>query len=490
MSTIEDFKAEKFLLNNFNLATHTDFELNVFQNLDTVSIEDNNSFNITLLKIGKERKIELTIDATLDSLHKINVQLDNLHKINNTMLSGLNSFGEAVNIDFKESSKTLQTAIKDLTDYQNIAKDFIGNDTIVSDIALNTLNLTSNTINQLNTGINNVLTGENNFGKYKTLRDSILSYDYLISVKEGTVKEPVSLEGLSFEKAFQPTANKGRGPSLYMLKVSLKEGEDRQKINEDFLTKTFNLKRIPQITNFVIDSSKSKIYKKQLSEERTSLIHDIILNADFQMQYYIAYFTKKVNGEESLVKLYTKTLKRGTVIDDVTNPKNADSTVDNRYYYFFYTDVFNFTPVKKTTANLKYGAFTTVTALNKPEGKNTFSFNVASDLELTFWEFISKNGLGLNSNKAYYSNNSKKPIKDKINLNIIMHTSHEAPDYAVRGFVSNIGDKRMNKFVLEDIEFSELKNLNFSQQFNQMKLNVSGTYRKLKWYHNIPFSEI
>lgn len=472
METVKDFKAEEFLLNKYNLVNYTDFELNIFQNLDTISLEDNNSFNITL---QKEKKKEFNIDNLLD-------HLDSLHSLYKEKYKEKvkrnkefkNSLIWDFNTSFEESSKTLQSHMQTIADYQNtIIKDYVGENTIFSNAALSALSFASNTISQFEEGIQSVLNDEYVFNKYKALKNSILSYDYITSVKDGTTRESINLNGLYFKKAYNPTITGGTGPTIYMLKPPSKEKKDDE-------------------SQFVLEPFKSKTYQKQLSEESTSLIHNIITSTDFQMQYYIAYFTKIVNNEESLVKLYIKTLKNDSVIDDVTKSKNTDSIIDNRYYYFFYTDAFNFTPVKKTTANLKYGAFTTTTALNKPEGKNTFSFSIASDLELTFWEFITKNGLGLNSTKAYYSNDSKKSIKDKLNLNILMYTSYTASDSKDIDFVKeeDIDKVKMNKFVLEDIEFSELKNLNFSQQFKQMKLNVSGTYRKLKWYHNIPFSKI
>lgn len=498
-SRLQEFKLENNLLKNYNLALYTNFDLNITQNLDTISLEDNNSFQVKLETI-KEEKQEDKILSQLDSIHKSEVSdinnsklenqeenlnwqkqfLVNVKTFNKDYFEGISSLNEAFN-------ENIKNAIENIAKYQkNVKNTIISNNTFFSNTALTVLSLANDTSKQLNELFNSAINGDNIFNKYKSLKDSILSYSYVTNIKNKTIGDPISLSGLTYIKAKNPTKVGGYGPSFLMLKTSQKTLD----LNEDFLVNNYKLKRLPQITNFVKDVNKSKIYNNQLLGKRTSLIHDIIINTDFQMQYYLAYFTKVVNDEESLVKLYIKTAENNTVIEDVTKSINSKSKMDNTYYYFFYTDKFNFKPIKKSTANLQYGAFKTVTALNNPDGKNVFSFNVASDLELTFWEFMNRNGLGINTSKSYFSNDTKKPIKDRINLNFVMNQSWGYSQLTSIQYPTKIEDMKVNKFVLEDVEFSELKNLNFTQSFSQMKLNVSGTYKKLKWYHNLKFSEI
>lgn len=196
----------------------------------------------------------------------------------------------------------------------------------------------------------------------------------------------------------------------------------------------------------------------------SSILCKMITSLDAQMQRFVAYFTTKdENGTENFLQMQTP--------DDLSE-----------YLYYFYSNGFNCSPVKKATTELSYGAFKTTVALEAPNVNNVFSFSLPTDLQATFWKFVMEKGLGVNVEDNVYSN--ENPFEDKkikaINLNFVMLQS--TPDETI----INVDTARVNKFVLENVYFSNLDALKFQQSFGSspVKTSIKGIYRRLTWYHN------
>lgn len=539
---LQDLDYNKNLLINYTLSSYTDFNPNLTQDLSEFSLEDNNSFITSLVNFSEIKQEKSFLDQ-LNDLHaesyNINTKLNNFEKnninywgtlqnykkeeinsINNNLknrdwaiilTNDSNKLKSATYEDFTLRSKERQeeeysnwqqefyanvttwlendvagfvdkanNSFKDvqdaLKDYQYFVKKYIVKNTIASNTVSSILGTLSNATSQ----ISNVLKSSSSVGTngFRTLRDSILSYSYLLNVKARTVDETIDLTGMTFIKAKNPDQPGGYGQTFLPVKTTTKD----LNFSENFLIENFKIRTSPVPTNFD-KNIPEQIYSYKKAEIQTNALHSIITHQDFQTQYYLAYFTKVINGEETLMKMYIKTSDKTNVIEDVTLDKNLNANFDNQYYYYFYTDSFDFKPAKKTNANFQYGYQKANFALDTPDGKNTFSFNIPADLELTFWNFITRNGLGVNSKESYYSNDIKNPIKDSsINLNFIFNQQTDN--------LSNTKDVLVDRFVLENVNFNSIKNLSFTHTFKQMKLNVSGVYNKLMWYHNQPLSEI
>lgn len=540
---LQDLNYNKNLLINYTLSNYSNFNPDLTQNLSEFSLENNNSFSTVLINFEEEKQEKNFLDQ-LDDLHtdsyKINSKLNTFEKNNINYKSNLQNYQkeeinsinkslagrdwaiiltndssklastsyeefasrskekqeegysnwqqefyanvttwletDAANFvdDANEAFKTAQNA---LSEYQSFVSKYIVKNSILTSTASSILGTLSNASSQ----ISNVLkSSSSSFGtnSFRTLRDSVLSYFYLTKVKTHTVDEVIDLTGMTFIKAKNPKQIGGYGQTLLPFKTT----NTTLTFSESLLIAKFNLKTSPVSTNSD-KNTPEKIYTYQKAGLRANALHDIVTHQDFQTQYYLAYFTKIVNGEESLMKIYIKTTDKTDTIEDVTLDKNLNATFDNQYYYYFYTDSFDFKPVKKVNTNIQYGYQKANFALDTPEGKNTFSFNIPADLELTFWNFITRNGLGVNSDEAYYSNNIKNPVNDGyINLNFIFNQQ--------TGDLTTTKNILVDRFVLENINFNSIKNLEFTHTFKQMKLGVSGVYNKLKWYHNQPLSEV
>lgn len=208
-----------------------------------------------------------------------------------------------------------------------------------------------------------------------------------------------------------------------------------------------------------VNSQVSRAYKAYA--QNFSKIPNILRSLDAQLQRYLAYFS--------------------VVIDDIDYPlelQTPGSKVD--YFYYFYTNGFEFTPVKKAVSSFEYGAFKSGKALEKPEGSNTFSFFVPHDIELSFWNFVKEKGLGVTKTDIY--TNTGNDIK--INLNLLLLESRESEDLTV-------DTAKINKFVLENVKFTNLSSLEFNQDFGQMKdASVKGIYKRVRWYHHLPISKL
>lgn len=538
---LQDLDYNKNLLINYTLSNYTDFNPDLTQNLSEFSLEDNNSFATTLVDFSEEKQEKNFLDQ-LNDLHvdsyNINTELntfennninyttnlqnyqkEEINSINNSLknrdwviilTNDSNKLKSATYEDFNLRAKERQeeeysnwqqefyvnvttwletdvvnfvdkanTSFKDaqsaLSEYQSFINKYVVKNSILSNAASSILSTLSNTTNQISNTLKSSSVGTNSF---RTLRDSILSYSYLLNVKARTVDEAIDLTGMTFIKAKNPEQIGGYGQTFLPFKTTTKD----LNFSESLLIAKFKIRTSPVSTNFD-KNIPEQIYSYKKAGIQINALHDIITHQDFQTQYYLAYFTKKVNGEESLMKMYIKTSNKTNVLEDVTLDKNSNANFDNQYYYYFYTDSFDFKPVKKANANFQYGYQKTNFALDTPDGKNTFSFNIPADLELTFWNFIARNGLGVNPEESYYSNDVKNPIKNSsIDLNFIFNQQMDN--------LANAKDTLVDRFVLENVNFNSIKNLNFTHTFKQMKLNVSGVYNKLLWYHNQPLSEI
>lgn len=204
------------------------------------------------------------------------------------------------------------------------------------------------------------------------------------------------------------------------------------------------------------------------SEWINRYLHDMVVSLDGQTNVYIAFFTK--DG-----KLYS--------LEDTLNKDNLDNT---KYYYFFFTDNFEFTPVKKIITNLKYGGFSTKISLSQADGKNEFSFSIDSDLALTMWTFIKKENLGYND-EGYLSNDITGV---GIDLNIIlpeaigptalgMQDTYRKPELSFL----KANQYKVNKFILTDIKFTDLSELNFLNSSTDVQnIKIKGICNEIRWY--------
>lgn len=205
--------------------------------------------------------------------------------------------------------------------------------------------------------------------------------------------------------------------------------------------------------------------KHHYEDNPLDLLHTIITSLDAQMQRFIAYFTTiDSDNEEHFLKMET--------------PDNA-----SEYFYFFYSNGFTCNPAKKTMTDLKYGAFKTSVALERPDVNNTFNFSLPTDLQASFWKFVMQNGLGVNLESNVYSNADFFTDNIRgINLNFILLQSNRDSGVITKDTA------RVNKFVLENIYFSSIDALKFQQDFGSspVKSGIKGIYKRLMWYHNSP----
>ena len=194
----------------------------------------------------------------------------------------------------------------------------------------------------------------------------------------------------------------------------------------------------------------------------SATLHRMLTSPDAQLQRFVAYFTTKdKNGEEHPLKMLS-----------------PDEQSD--YFYYFYSNGFSCNPVKKTTTELSYGAFKTTIALEKPDVNNTFNFSLPTDLQATFWKFVLEKGLGVNIKDNIYSSENFIEGYQSINLNFALLQS------TTDGTKLNADTARVNKFVLENIYFSNIDALKFQQDFgtSPVKTGIKGIYKRLTWYHN------
>lgn len=303
------------------------------------------------------------------------------------------------------------------------------------------------------------------------------------------VKDKVTLSEANTESAIltQDMLNKGEAISDPVLssKASLNLAANPSKISEEhhkqieavkieanaqeyyaakeILTKPLtqelskNSKYIPSSTQYPDPS------EHHYEENPLDLLHTIITSLDAQMQRFVAYFTTiDENNEEHFLRMET--------------PDKA-----SEYFYFFYSNGFTCSPVKKSMTELKYGAFKTSVALERPDVNNTFSFSLPTDLQASFWKFVMQNGLGVNLESNVYSNeNFFTENIHGINLNFVLVQSNKDSGVITKETA------RVNKFVLENIYFSNIDALKFQQDFGSspIKSSIKGIYKRLTWYHN------
>lgn len=241
-----------------------------------------------------------------------------------------------------------------------------------------------------------------------------------------------------------------------------------------FVKTDANGKRIPNVDwlstlKKVWFSKDTDQYRYKLQPQGVSTLnelHDVVTELDASTGRYVAYFSKQDDeGNDKPVQLQT--------------PGSYDKDDDNRrpYHYFFYSQGFSFTLAKKTQASLQYGAFKTQTPLMQPDGKNEFSFDVALDICLSIYKWVRTESLGI-SNDDIHANDTQGP---GYNLNIVMLQGNDEYDK----------DKMLvNKFVLEDIAFTKLKDLNFTQTRSQQKTSLSGIYKRVLWVHNLNINDV
>ncbi len=198
-----------------------------------------------------------------------------------------------------------------------------------------------------------------------------------------------------------------------------------------------------------------KTYKNAKSD---SLICNIIKSTDALLHYYVSYFfTLDGDNNEHILKLKTPT--SATIKDN--------NKFGYNYFYYFYTDGFEVKPIKKSTTDFNYGFYKTEVALKSPNNDTNFSFSLPHDLEMSFWNFVQEKQLGVNLANGVISNNLARD--QIINLAFILPRSSE--------------DGTVEKFVLENVKFTETSSIDFNQEKKQLTANIKGIYKRLKWYH-------
>lgn len=198
-------------------------------------------------------------------------------------------------------------------------------------------------------------------------------------------------------------------------------------------------------------------YTAAYTADQTSEIRRVMTSLDAQMQRAIVYFS--VFSEDANIDV----------------PLKLKTPGDFNYFYFFYTNNFEFKPAKKAMTKLQYGAFVTQVALSKPDSNARFSFNLPVDIQLSFWKFVAEKGLGINLAEDYYANDVLSPNGKTISLNFLLTTTGHKED-----------EIHFTKFKLENVRFSSLGKIGFKQEAGQMsKLNVKGIYKNLLWYPNL-----
>lgn len=187
-------------------------------------------------------------------------------------------------------------------------------------------------------------------------------------------------------------------------------------------------------------------------------VGDIVTSMDAFTNKFICYFANSATNE--IIKLSTK---------------DGES-----YPYYYYIDDISIKPVKKSTTDLKYGAFKTQVALLKPEGKNEFEFSISNDISLKFWQIIRYYGLGVNDSTSLYTSYATdfgklKGSGDLIDFHILV------PSYSTKG------NHHVQRFVCRFVRFSNAPDLPFSHKEGQLKSKIKGICRNLIWYPNSDF---
>ena len=198
-------------------------------------------------------------------------------------------------------------------------------------------------------------------------------------------------------------------------------------------------------------------------------IEDIVLEQDAFTHKFIAYLATVNNSGDNYTEVpidYEETRQNGSVADTFYYP------------YYYYLNGIQFSPTKKATAKLKYGAFETTVALLKPDGKNTFSFTLANDISLKLWRNV-KTLIGSNNINGYMGNSITKP-----NYSLIVII----PSYAAKDEKGNY-QFFVQKFVLMNIDFTGFQPLEFKHDGSQSKTKIDGICSGIYWFPNAIISQ-
>lgn len=296
------------------------------------------------------------------------------------------------------------------------------------------------------------------------LRGSIFDQDY---VKKAESLEHMSEDTLPYNMHYVPAgaaadnSNSKVGPTYLPSKTEdyPVEMESATKDVPELSETEKYLAKVKSTTVSVPDPSRAHYVGE---DNPSATLHRMLTSPDAQLQRFVAYFTTKdTNGDEHLLKMLS-----------------PDEQSD--YFYYFYSNGFSCNPVKKTTTELSYGAFKTTIALEKPDVNNTFNFSLPTDLQATFWKFVLEKGLGVNIKDNVYSSENFIEGYQSINLNFALLQN------TTDGTTLNADTARVNRFVLENIYFSNIDALKFQQDFgtSPVKTGIKGIYKRLTWYHN------
>lgn len=198
-------------------------------------------------------------------------------------------------------------------------------------------------------------------------------------------------------------------------------------------------------------------------------IEDIVLEQDAFTHKFVAYLATVNNSGDTYKE----------VPIDYEEVKQDGSVIDTFYYpYYYYLNGIQFSPTKKATSKLKYGAFETTVALLKPEGKNTFNFTLANDISLKLWRKV-KTLIGSNNINGYAGNSITKP-----NYSLIVII----PSYAAKDEKGNY-QFFVQKFVLMNIDFTGFQPLEFKHDDGQSKTKIEGICSGIYWFPNAIISQ-
>lgn len=356
----------------------------------------------------------------------------------------------AKNID--EWNESWQNGVSAVSSFVNAAQAYTGSNSLLSS--------TASAVNQVGGSISSALS---------TVSTAAKSSASQVSSQLGRL----SGKGLAHLKGFTEFKNTYKNNKDPLVKTETKTENDdgvedltKTKTKTEVKLKTINLKTstVFEATDNREDFKETNLddpkyvvntYKNAKSD---SLICNIIKSTDAMLHYYVSYFfTLDGDNKEHILKLKT--------------PTSASIKDDNKfgynYFYYFYTDGFEVKPIKKSTTDFNYGFYKTEVALKSPNNDTNFSFSLPHDLEMSFWNFVQEKQLGINLANGVISNDLSRD--QVVNLAFILPRSSE--------------DDTVEKFVLENVKFTETSSVDFNQEKKQLTANIKGIYKRLKWYH-------
>lgn len=445
-TTLVGFNEFKTAFNNFTLVK---LQLKDYSNQLKVKVTEKQS----QLKSGKLKTFKI-------EKNEIKYNLNDQSWVISTTSSGKLKTFVSENYSISNSEKSFaevqnevwQNGVSAVSSFVNAAQAYTGSNSLLSG--------TASAVNQVGGSISSALSTAGTAAKSSTSQ---------VSSQLGRL----SGKGLAHLKGFTEFKNQYKNNKDPLVKTETKTENDdgvedltKTKTKTEVKLKTINLKTstVFEATDNREDFKETNLddpkyvvntYKNAKSD---SLICNIIKSTDAMLHYYVSYFfTLDGDNKEHILKLKT--------------PTSASIKDDNKfgynYFYYFYTDGFEVKPIKKSTTDFNYGFYKTEVALKSPNNDTNFSFSLPHDLEMSFWNFVQEKQLGINLANGVISNDLSRD--QVVNLAFILPRSSE--------------DDTVEKFVLENVKFTETSSVDFNQEKKQLTANIKGIYKRLKWYH-------